>query len=315
MPGIIWLGLGLVGSVSVYWNLVTALPDVWHYGITAGTGLPGVSVLWLSEIVSFFFFCVLQLYLWGSPFWVRFLRDVTIFKFSHRGGHIPSSWMGHAGCVFVAGIHPSRTWMSGSFESVGWNACVYTLGLYSHLKEFGGNGFRTHVSSKGKIPSTRKILLRGGSKPRHCITQDSEPNTLPTELFQPLEIVNLICNFFLSVAVGKIFNTDSSLRNTWHVAGTWNDQKTSKQAGSQCANCWLQKEHMQYLQTYVFSCLFLLHQAHGVQLKTRFYSKFRDLQKHKCNNTSSSQLVTEKYSVQVIVHLCAVDMCIYSPVP
>ena len=32
--------------------------------------------------------------------------------------------------------------MSGSFESVRWNACVHRvdLGLYSHPKEFLGNG-------------------------------------------------------------------------------------------------------------------------------------------------------------------------------
>ena len=35
---------------------------------------------------------------------------VTVFVLSnHRGSHIPTSWMVHAGCVFVAGIHPSRT--------------------------------------------------------------------------------------------------------------------------------------------------------------------------------------------------------------
>ena len=28
-------------------------------------------------------------------------------------------------------------------------------------------------------------MLRGGSNPRRCITQDSEPNTLLTELFRP----------------------------------------------------------------------------------------------------------------------------------
>ena len=28
---------------------------------------------------------------------------------NHRGCHIPSSWMVHAGCVFAAGIHSSRT--------------------------------------------------------------------------------------------------------------------------------------------------------------------------------------------------------------
>ena len=57
--------------------------------------------------------------------------------------------------------------MSGSFESVQWNACVHRLdlGLYTHLKEFGGNGVRSHVYSKGKILSMGKILLRGGSNP------------------------------------------------------------------------------------------------------------------------------------------------------
>ena len=44
------------------------------------------------------------------------------------------------GVFFVAGIHPSRTWTSGSFESVRWNACMHRLdlGLYSHPKEFLG---------------------------------------------------------------------------------------------------------------------------------------------------------------------------------
>ena len=52
--------------------------------------------------------------------------------------------------------------MSESFESVRCNARVHRLdlGLYSHPKEFLGNGVRTHVNSKGKILSTGKILLR-----------------------------------------------------------------------------------------------------------------------------------------------------------
>ena len=39
--------------------------------------------------------------------------------------------------VFVASIHPSRTWMLGSFESLRWNTCVHRLdlGLHSHPKE------------------------------------------------------------------------------------------------------------------------------------------------------------------------------------
>ena len=81
---------------------------------------------------------------------------------------------------FCVSIHQFRTWMSGSFESLRWNVCVHRLdlGLYSHLKEFGGNWVRTHVNSKVKIPFTGKNF-RGGWNPWHCVKQDSEPNTLP----------------------------------------------------------------------------------------------------------------------------------------
>ena len=52
--------------------------------------------------------------------------------------------------------------MSGSFESVQWSACVHRLdlGVYFHPKEFWGNGVRSYVDLKGKIPYTGKILLR-----------------------------------------------------------------------------------------------------------------------------------------------------------
>ena len=46
--------------------------------------------------------------------------------------------MVHAGCVFVAGIRPSRTCVSGPFEFLRWNACVHRLDLavYSHPSLF-----------------------------------------------------------------------------------------------------------------------------------------------------------------------------------
>ena len=60
--------------------------------------------------------------------------------------------MVHAGCVLVAGIHTSRTWISGSFEPVRWNACVHRLdlGLYSHPKSFGGIESETMLTSREK---------------------------------------------------------------------------------------------------------------------------------------------------------------------
>ena len=54
---------------------------------------------------------------------------VTFFYSNHRGSHIPSSCIVCAVCVFVAGIHLSKTWMSGSFECMWWNACVHRLDL------------------------------------------------------------------------------------------------------------------------------------------------------------------------------------------
>ena len=94
--------------------------------------------------------------------------------------------MVYAGCVFVALFTYLGHDCPDLLESVWWNACVHILdlGLYSHPKEILGNGVRTHFNSKGKIPSSGKIPLRGGSNPQHCIRQDSEPNTLPTELFR-----------------------------------------------------------------------------------------------------------------------------------
>ena len=90
--------------------------------------------------------------------------------------------MVHAGCVFVTGIHRSRTWTSGSIESVRWNACLQRLdlGVYSHLS-FWGMESETMLTPKEK-PHYQNLKR---SNLWCCITQDSKPNTLPTELFRP----------------------------------------------------------------------------------------------------------------------------------
>ena len=89
------------------------------------------------------------------------------------------------------------------------------LGLYPHPKVFGGME-STHVNSKGKNPLYWRV--RKGSKPLRCITQDSEPNTLPTELPHPqgsnyavfssgLRWENLLFEFSLLCIVYKLTNT------------------------------------------------------------------------------------------------------------
>ena len=83
--------------------------------------------------------------------------------------------------------------MSGSFESVRLNACVHRLdlGLYSHPKEFWGNGVRTHVNSKGKFPSTgasEQDQTHDSTSRRTVSPTHSETSTLPTELFRPTRV-------------------------------------------------------------------------------------------------------------------------------
>ena len=131
----------------------------------------------------FFFFYVPQLYLWGSltilgeicaylPF---FNPTIELATFCLRG------WckLGVFLLKVYARVGHERQDLWSPCDG---NASAHRLdfGLYSHPKEFWGNGVGTHVGSKGKAPSTGKILPREASNPRRCIKQDSEPNTLPT---------------------------------------------------------------------------------------------------------------------------------------
>ena len=83
--------------------------------------------------------------------------------------------------------------MPGSSECLRWNVCVHRLdlGLYSHPKEFWGNGVRTQVNSKGKSLPPPPPSLTGRILPQRRI----EPTTLhqagqqaqhtTNELFRP----------------------------------------------------------------------------------------------------------------------------------
>ena len=70
--------------------------------------------------------------------------------------------------------------MSGSFASVQWNACVHrlNLSLYSHPKDFWGNGVRTHVNSKGNIPVTGRSEEDQTCNPASCTTVSPTHNPL-----------------------------------------------------------------------------------------------------------------------------------------
>ena len=107
--------------------------------------------------VGFFLFFAFPSYISGvHPLLGEIFAYVTVFSSNHKGSHIPSSWMVRAGCVFVAGIHPSRTWTSGSFESVRWNACVHRLTrprfILSSERVLGGMEFEPMLTPREKSP-------------------------------------------------------------------------------------------------------------------------------------------------------------------
>ena len=134
------------------------------------------------------------------------------------------------GVFFIAGIHSSRTWMSGSFEAMQWNACVHrlSLGLHSHQKEFGGNGVRTHVNSKGNIPTTRKKppQMRIEATTLHQAGRWAQNTTI--QLFQPpcsLWLWDLVCDIFWTSSLGVfldilVSSPPSSVPwlSQWHTA-------------------------------------------------------------------------------------------------
>ena len=132
--------------------------------------------------------------------------------------------MVRAGCVFVASIHPSRTWTSGSFESVRWNACVHRLdlSLYSHPKEFWGNGVWTHVNSKGKIPSTGKCPQR---RIEPATLWTASPSTTNWAIAAPAKTV-VVCWLLNVPATCKCISGTDLLRQ-FYVLPHWDRNCTS----------------------------------------------------------------------------------------
>ena len=68
----------------------------------------------------------------------------------------------------------------------GIHVCTDYTSIYTLIpKSLGGMESEPMLTQRGKIPSTGKILLRGGLNPWLCIKQDSEPNTLPASYSDP----------------------------------------------------------------------------------------------------------------------------------
>ena len=103
----------------------------------------------------------------GWEFWVCYLFFFLISN--HWNSHIPSSWMVHAGCVSVAGIHPSRAWMSGSSESVAMEwMCAHTRPRFIISSErVLGEWSQNPCQLQGQNPLYRKKNLSSEEERTH----------------------------------------------------------------------------------------------------------------------------------------------------
>ena len=98
--------------------------------------------------------------------------------------------MVRAGCVFVAGISPSRTWMSGgSFGSLQWKAYAQTRPRFILSSELLGNGVRTHVNPEGKSPLPMAEGRVGPGTLHHCGQQAQ--HTTDTAIPAPKRCIRL----------------------------------------------------------------------------------------------------------------------------
>ena len=79
--------------------------------------------------------------------------------------------------------------MSGSFESVRWNACVHRLhlGFYTHPKEILGNGvkIKTHVNSEGEKSPRPEDQRRSACDTASRRTASPPPPTTPIHESKP----------------------------------------------------------------------------------------------------------------------------------
>ena len=109
--------------------------------------------------------------IWGEIFCVRdrlFNPTIEVVAFRLRG------W-----CMLGVFLLPAFTRLGHERQDFlsprdGMHMCT-DLGLYSHPKEFWGNGVRTHVNSKGKIPSTGKKISPEEDRTHDAASKTASP--------------------------------------------------------------------------------------------------------------------------------------------
>ena len=137
---------------------------------------------WFVKEFFFFFFCVPQLYLWGS----LFLGEIFAYAFFFNPTIKVVTFCLRGWCVLGVFLLPAFTRVEHEHQSMQWNACAHRLdlSLYSHLKEFfGGMEFEPMLTPREKSPLPENFP-RGGSNPRCC---GQRAQTLPTSYSGPVK--------------------------------------------------------------------------------------------------------------------------------
>ena len=128
-----------------------------------------------------------KLHLWGSPFWVRVLR---MWPFLNPAKEVVAFRL-HGWWILGVFLLPSFIRQGNECQDLlslcdGMHVCTDYTSVYTLIrKKIGGMESEPMLTPREKIPSSGKILPRGGSNPWCCIKQDSKSNTLPMSYSGP----------------------------------------------------------------------------------------------------------------------------------
>ena len=148
--------------------------------------------------------------------------------------------MVHAVCVYVAGIHPSRTWTSGFLGSTRWNACVHRLDLilYFHLKEVQGMESEPMLTPGEKSPllgAQRRVEPAMLHHPGQWAQHITELLLLPGKLSKT-HILALCRHNKVSILWWHYWHIPSLERILTYFTKKKTKQTTNKQANKQKTN-------------------------------------------------------------------------------
>ena len=135
-----------------------------------------------------------QPYLWDSPFLGRFLHMWLFFFFFNESTAVVTFCL-RGWCRLGAFLLPAFTRLGHECQNLWIHVmeCVraQTRPWFILLsKRVSGNRVRTHVDSKGKIPSIGR--LRRGSNPRCCNMQNNNPSHNRLSYPGPLNTLPLV---------------------------------------------------------------------------------------------------------------------------